>query len=75
MTVTQIVIFNAIDPCIGITLVEGEAGRPPGFKGTCTECGWPMHRWNREDAVARAQRHVDAHTPQLIGGDTDALVR
>lgn len=75
MTVTQIVIFNAVDPCIGITLIEGEEGKPPGFRGACTECGHVVHRWARDKAVADAQRHVDAHEPVLIGGDTDALVR
>lgn len=73
----EIVIFNRIDPCIGITLREGIEGGPaaPGWHGSCTECGWPMHRWNREKAIEGAQAHVDAHSPVLIGGDTDALVR
>lgn len=75
MTVTQIVIYNATDPCIGMTLYEGEEGKPPGFSGKCTECGHPIHLWTRDNAVKAAQRHVDAHTPVLIGGDTDALIR
>lgn len=68
-------VFNAIDPCIGIILREGEEGQAPGWSGTCTQCGWPMHRWDRDAAIEGARRHVDAHEPILIGGDTDALVR
>lgn len=74
----KLVVFNEVDPGIGITLetVEpGTPGRAQGTHGTCTECGWPMHRWDRDRAIADAQAHVDAHEPVLIGGDTDALVR
>lgn len=74
----RIVIFNQVDPCIGIELEEvapGTPGRPQGFHGKCTECGWPMHRWNRDKAIEGAQAHVDGHAPVLIGGDTDSLIR
>jgi hypothetical protein len=74
----RIVIFNQVDPCIGIELEEvppGTPGRVQGFHGKCTECGWPMHRWDRDKAIAGAQEHVDRHEPVLIGGDTDSLIR
>lgn len=73
----EIVVFNRADPCIGIILRQGIEGGPaaPGWHGSCTECGWPMHRWTKENAVTSARRHVDGHRPVLIGGDTDALVR
>lgn len=73
----KIVVFNQADPCIGITLRQGlpQAPDAPGFHGTCTECGWPMHRWDRDKAIESAQAHVDWHDPVLVGGDTDALVR
>lgn len=67
------VVFNQVDPCIGINLTdEGEA---EGVTGTCTECGKPMHWWTWEKAYERGQAHVDAHAPVLIGGDTDSLIR
>jgi hypothetical protein len=67
------VVFNQVDPCIGINLSdEGEA---TGVTGTCTECGKPMHWWTWERAFRLGQVHVDAHAPVLIGGDTDSLVR
>lgn len=73
----EIVIHNSVDPCIGITLKEGIDGAPsaPGWHGTCTECGWPMHRWKQDAAIEAARHHVDRHDPVLIGGDTDSLVR
>ena len=74
----KIVVHHDVDPGIGITLeevLEGTPGRARGWHGKCTECGWPLHRWHQKDAIAGAQRHVDGHTPVLIGGDTDALVR
>lgn len=72
------VVFNEVDPCIGITLEEvpeGTPGRAHGVHGTCTECGKPMHWWRMEKALPAAQAHVDAHAPVLIGGDTDSLIR
>ena len=68
------VVFNEIDPGIGINLRQDVNG-VPGWTGKCTQCGWPMHRWNEQDAVRGAQHHVDGHDPVLIGGDTDALIR
>ena len=67
------VVFNEVDPCIGITLTD--EGKARGVTGTCTECGKPMHWWTWEKATPAAQAHVDDHEPVLIGGDTDALVR
>ena len=72
---TKRVVFNEADPGIGVTLVQGEEGQALGWSGRCTECGKPMHWWTESRAVAGAQAHVDAHSPVLIGGDTDALVR
>ena len=69
----KIVVMNEVDPGIGITLEEVPG--MIGWRGTCTECGWPMHRWTQERAIQGAQEHVDRHEPVLIGGDTDALVR
>lgn len=69
-------VFNQADPCIGITLTPGLPNAPhaPGFYGACTQCGWPMHRWDRQKAIESAQRHVDGHDPVLLGGDRDALI-
>lgn len=64
----KIVIHHEVDPAIGIVLEEvpaGTAGRARGFYGTCTECGWPMHRWHRNDAIKSAQDHVDRHESSL----------
>ena len=73
----KIVVFNEVDPCIGITLYEGipESSAAPGFHGACTQCGWPMHKWDRRKAIDAAQAHVDRHSPAVVGGDHDALVR
>jgi hypothetical protein len=71
-------VFNRADPCIAIVLVGTGPGHPVrarGWYGSCTQCGKPVHRWNRDQAVVSAQRHVDAHEPVLLGGDTDALVK
>jgi hypothetical protein len=67
------VVFNQVDPCIGITLTD--EGAATGVTGTCTECGKPMHWWTWARARERGQEHVDAHSPVLIGGDTDSLIR
>lgn len=72
----KIVIFNQVDPAIGITLEEADLERAlPGVVGTCTECGKPMHWWTEEKAIKAAQAHVDSHEPVLIGGDQDSLIR
>jgi len=74
----KLVIVHDVDPCIGITLEEvppGTPGRARGYHGSCTECGWPMHRWQRDNAIRDAKAHVDSHLPTLVGGDRDALVR
>lgn len=64
-------VWNDRDP--GIAIILSESVR--GYHGQCTQCGWPMHRWNRDSAVASAQRHVDSHAPAMLGGDEDALIR
>lgn len=67
----KIVVWNDADP--GIAIVLSESVR--GCHGSCTECGWPMHRWNRDSAITSAQRHVDSHKFVMLGGDKDALIR
>jgi hypothetical protein len=72
------VIQNEVDPCIAIVLVEVPEGVPGvarGTHGVCTQCGWPLHRWDFRRAVADARIHVDMHEPVTIGGDRDSLVR
>jgi hypothetical protein len=68
---TQLLVFNAADPCIGISF---RTGPYRGYAGTCTECGKPMHFWTEERAFRLGQEHVDSHAPVLIGGDTDSVV-
>lgn len=64
----KIVIQHDKDPGIAIVLTEVAAGTPGltrGFHGTCTECGWPMHRWDRDKAIHSAKGHVDTHESGL----------
>lgn len=72
------VIHHDTDPQIAIVLVTvppGTPGQAQGTRGVCTECGWPLHRWDFRRAVQDARVHVDMHEAVMIGGDTDALVR
>lgn len=74
----KIVIQNEADPCIAIVLEQvgpGVPGKALGTHGTCTECGWPMHRWELSRAIIDARDHVDSHEPVTIGGDPHSLVR
>lgn len=74
----KLVVFNEVDPGIGMVLEEvypDTPGRAQGWYGRCTACPRTMHRWHQDKALEAAQRHVDSHEPVLIGGDTDALVR
>lgn len=74
----KLVIMHDEDPAIGIVLTVVEPGTPGkamGTYGTCTECGWPMHRWDHEEAIRAARRHVDAHVPSVIGIDPSSVVR
>lgn len=74
----KIVVHHDVDPGIAIMLEEvppGTPGRAQGTHGTCTKCGRPMHRWDLYVAIRDAKRHVDDHDTELVGGDTDALVR
>jgi len=76
--VAKLVVHNEVDPGIGMVLEEvlpGVPGRAQGWYGRCTACPKTMHRWHQDRAIRSAQAHVDSHTPVLIGGDTDALVR
>jgi hypothetical protein len=67
-SVAKIVVQHDEDPSIGIVLEvvpEGTPGRAHGCYGKCTECGWPMHRWNQADAIKSAENHVDRHESSL----------
>lgn len=73
----KIVIMHSEDPAIGITLTEvpeGVPGKAQGTYGTCTQCGWPMHRWQLEMAIDDAQRHVDSHQASVVGIDPSSVV-
>lgn len=64
----KIVVQHDRDPGIAIILEEFPDGAPGvarGTHGTCTECGRPMHRWDRDRAIEDAKRHVDAHESGL----------
>jgi hypothetical protein len=66
----KLVIQHDTDHSIGITLDEvppGTPGRARGYHGSCTECGWPIHRWHRDNAIRDAKEHVDAHVAVVIG--------
>lgn len=66
----KLVVQHEEDPAIGIVLEEvlpGTPGRARGWHGTCTECGWPVHRWDGADAIGSAQQHVDSHEAVVIG--------
>jgi hypothetical protein len=68
MAMAKFVVLNEKDPDIGIVLEEvpmGTPGQGQGWRGRCTQCGWPMHRWNMEVAVRSAQGHVDGHEAAL----------
>lgn len=77
--VAKFVVQNETDPQIAIVLVQIGPDDPEhralGTHGTCTECGWPVHRWSRDRAISDAQRHVDGHDPVQPGGDRDSLIR
>ena len=73
----KLVVQHDRDPQIAVVLTEMPRGghTVPGVTGSCTQCGWPMHQWNRDKAIRAAQQHVDGHEPVIIGGDKDSLVR
>lgn len=73
----KIVVAHDEDPAIGIvleTVPPGTPGRAHGTYGTCTECGWPMHRWSSEVAMRDARRHVDSHEGSVRGVDPSSVV-
>lgn len=64
----KIIIQHDVDPGIAIVLehvAPGTPGRAQGYHGSCTECGWPMHRWGQDVALIAAQAHVDRHESGL----------
>lgn len=73
----RLVIQHDVDPAIGIVLEEvppGTPGQAQGWHGTCTECGWPLHRWRRDVAIAYAKEHVDQHPASVVGIDPSSVV-
>lgn len=66
----KLVVQHDVDPAIGIVLEYTESetlGRAQGYSGTCTECGWTMHRWRQDNAIKAAKAHVDSHEAVVIG--------
>ncbi len=65
----KLLVQHDDDPGIAIILEEvlpGNAeGRVQGWHGSCTQCGYPIHRWIWGRAVESARRHVDAHESAL----------
>lgn len=64
----KLIVQHDEDPGIAIVLEEvpeGTPGRARGYHGSCTECGWPMHRWYSIDAIESAKNHVDRHESRL----------
>lgn len=60
----KLVVFKDDEPEIGITFTyvePGVLGVAQGWRGTCTECGRPMHFWQAERAFTGGQAHVDQH--------------
>lgn len=73
----KMIIQHDVDPAIGVVLEEvvpGTPGRAQGFHGSCTECGWPIHRWKEDVAVYDAKQHVDSHEAQVAGIDPSSVV-
>jgi hypothetical protein len=74
----KIVIQHDIDPAIGIVLEyigpDDPRSLAQGWRGCCTECGWPMHRWFQGRAVEDARAHVDSHVAQVQGVDPSSVV-
>lgn len=75
----KIVVQNDADPAIAIVLTGVSPGDTmtlaQGWRGRCTQCGWPMHRWTQANAIASAQRHVDKHEAEAVGEDRTNWVR
>lgn len=58
----KLVVYKDAEPEIGITfdyVAPGTSGEAQGWRGTCTQCGKPMHFWNTERAFSGGQAHVD----------------
>lgn len=59
-----LVVFNNLEPEIGIVfeqVPEGTPGQAHGWRGSCTQCGKPMHFWKQDKAIEDGQQHVDGH--------------
>ena len=65
----KLLVQHEHDPGIAIILEEvspGDGtGRVQGWHGSCTECGYLIHRWLRDKALDSAERHVDSHESAL----------
>lgn len=66
----KLVVQHDEDPAIGIVLTEVLPGDPnvaQGWHGACTECPHTIHRWEEDNAITAARRHVDSHEAVVIG--------
>lgn len=72
----KIIVQHDVDPAIGVILEEVPpgTGRAEGTYGTCTECPHTIHRWERDNAILAAKRHVDSHEAQVRGVDPSSVV-
>lgn len=64
----KLIVQHDEDPGIAIVLeyvAPGIPDRVQGWRGECTQCGWPMHRWEIDQAIAGAKTHVDVHESGL----------
>jgi hypothetical protein len=64
----KLLVQHDDDPGIAIILEEvepGDAHRARGWHGSCTECGYILHRWHQDKAIENAQGHVDRHESHL----------
>lgn len=58
----KLVVYKETEPEIGITfehVAPGTPGEAQGWRGSCTQCGKPMHFWTLERAFSGGQAHVD----------------
>jgi hypothetical protein len=64
----KLLVQHDTDPGIAVILTEvppRTPGKAQGCHGTCTECGWTIHRWLTENAIKDAREHVDSHESGL----------
>lgn len=64
----KLIVQHEQDPGIAIVLEyvpSGTPGRALGYHGKCTQCGWPLHRWERDTAILSAFSHIEKHESAL----------